>query len=325
MIIDRNAEVVPPRHPEPVFRKIMGSWIGQAGYDDLLASFLWVREGRLARAVRQYHEEHRARVQRELDHARHREEQGYFSQAPLHEDFTDIASYTEYDLDGELQVAERNYQEAQKVWRAMSEDYGDFDAIRERYSRDTSGGSPLMEDLAKLWDAYIDASIRVDAIMAADRNRTHAMALDEARMLAYRSSPASLSMQRIRAMHHSEFERTIAILAERDGYQVTRARGGAGDLGADVIAITPDGKTRVVIQCKHTRTGASVGSPALQRLNGTARQVHRADVVLAVTNGHYSDPARRFARSQDIALINWSTLEHWATWGVPLPEILDTL
>ncbi|TGB15492.1 restriction endonuclease [Streptomyces sp. MZ04] len=324
MIIDRNAEVVPPRHPEPTFRKIMGKWIGQAGYDDLLASFLWVREGRLARAVRHYHEEHRDRVQREIDHARHRAEQGFYSSAPLHEDFIDIASGTEFALDEELGTAELNYQKAHKLWQTLSEDYGDFDAINERYSRDASGESPLMGELAKLWDACIDASIRVDKIMAADRDWTHAMALDEARMLAYRSSPASLSLERIGTMHHTEFEQTIATLAERDGYQVTRARGGAGDLGADVIAVAADG-TRVVMQCKHTRTGATTGSPALQRLNGTARQIHRADVVLAVTNGTYSTPAKRFAYSQNINLINWSTLEHWATWGIPLPEILETL
>jgi restriction system protein len=66
-------------------------------------------------------------------------------------------------------------------------------------------------------------------------------------MTAFRQSPASVSRKRIDAMHHAEFERTIAALARRDGFRLVRACGGTDDLGADVIAIAPDGRTRVVI------------------------------------------------------------------------------
>jgi hypothetical protein len=42
-----------------------------------------------------------------------------------------------------------------------------------------------------------------------------------------------------------------------------------------------------------------------------------------VTNGCFSWPATRFAYAQNIHTIDWMRLEHWATWGVPLAEILD--
>ncbi|MGW7458419.1 restriction endonuclease [Streptomyces sp. NPDC054797] len=78
----------------------------------------------------------------------------------------------------------------------------------------------------------------------------------------------------------------------------------------------------MVIQCKHGTAKTTVGSPAIQRLNGTARPVHRGDCVLAVTNGSYSIPAFKFASSQSIDLMARPILERWATWGTPLSEIL---
>lgn len=300
----------------------MGARIGRADYDDLLASFLWVREGQLAREMHQHLEQHRDRVQRELDHAEKREEELYFSTPPVDEDYADIASDTQHKLEKELPPARRACEKSTRLRLIMSEDYGDTEKIRERYTRGTDTKPSLLEDLFKIWDTHIDATLRVDKILASDRDRAHFTALQEAAMMAYHDSPGSFSMDRIRQMHHTEFECTVASLARRDGYVITRNRGGAGDLGADVIAVAPDAQTRVVIQCKHTRGGGTVGSPVLQRLNGTARQVHQADVVVAVTNGYYSAPARTFARSQGIALIDWRSLEHWATWGVPLTKVL---
>ncbi|GGW71322.1 hypothetical protein GCM10010350_64960 [Streptomyces galilaeus] len=57
-------------------------------------------------------------------------------------------------------------------------------------------------------------------------------------------------------------------------------------------ATDPFGR-RWVIQCKHRRKGLqgpAVGTPDLQVLNGTARQVHGADIAVIVTNGRV--PAR---------------------------------
>ncbi|WEP00740.1 restriction endonuclease (plasmid) [Streptomyces sp. FXJ1.172] len=324
MIIDRNASVVPPRFTDKRLRKAMGTCIARADHEDLLASFLWVHEGQIARDIHGFLERHRDRVQRERDHAEQRGE-GEFSDPPLDEDYVNVAWDTEVQLDKELVLAQAACDESTKQQQTMREDYGDAAKIRERYTRGAEPTPSPLEDLIKIWDACIDASIRVNNILAEDRHRTHAIARDEARMLAYRTSSCSLTLKDIRAMHHAQFEHTVAELARRDGYTIKRAHGGAGDLGADVIAIAPDGRTRVVIQCKHTRRGATVGSPALQRLNGTARQVHFANVVVAITNGYYSGPAKKFARSQGITLLGPPHLEEWATWGVPLSKILEDL
>ncbi|WP_438270714.1 restriction endonuclease [Streptomyces platensis] len=41
-------------------------------------------------------------------------------------------------------------------------------------------------------------------------------------------------------MGPEEFEQLVALLAERDGCLEVRVVGGANDLGADVLAVTPD-------------------------------------------------------------------------------------
>ncbi|GGQ85227.1 hypothetical protein GCM10010216_53810 [Streptomyces flaveolus] len=85
---------------------------------------------------------------------------------------------------------------------------------------------------------------------------------------------------------------------QRDGCRDAQRVGGRGGQGADVKATDPFGR-RWVIQCKHRRNGAqgsAVGTPDLQVLNGTARQVHGADVAFIVTNGRVTGPGVAFAR-----------------------------
>ncbi|MEU7151174.1 restriction endonuclease [Streptomyces sp. NPDC045456] len=329
MIIDPNAAVARLQYTDDALRRVMGHMIARADLDDVTASFLWVMEGQLALEICNHLRSHRDRVQRELKHAKKRSTV-WSSDAPLYLGHYKIALDTCIALRKELDQAERAHQAAAEALDAMREDYGDITKIRERCVGDATVASPSaeaatpqLESLIGLWHACLDADHRVRQVIAEDRDRTHAVALQELARKAYRNSRQSISMDHIDTLHYSQFERTVAGLVRRDGYTIERSRGGAGDLGADVIAIAPDTATRLVIQCKHTRTGATIGSPDLQRLNGTARQVHQADIVVIVTNGFFSYPAETFARSQNIALVARSSFEHWATWGVPLQEILE--
>jgi restriction system protein len=126
------------------------------------------------------------------------------------------------------------------------------------------------------------------------------------------------------ALHHSGFEDAVRDLMRRDGCRDAQRVGGGGDLGADVKATDPLGR-RWVIQCKHRRNGArgsAVGTPDLQVLNGTARQVHGADVAVIVTNGRVTAPAVAFARQQRLHVVDRQTLGVWASGSRPLWELL---
>ncbi|MFJ3514577.1 MULTISPECIES: restriction endonuclease [unclassified Streptomyces] len=114
------------------------------------------------------------------------------------------------------------------------------------------------------------------------------------------------------------FEHTVAALCARDGCPQVEVVGGAGDLGADVIATTADG-LRVVIQCKHYGEGNRVGSQDLQRFGGTCFAVHEADVAVVVTTSEFTAPAAEYAAACDIVCVDGDGLAAWTQTHTPPP------
>jgi restriction system protein len=93
--------------------------------------------------------------------------------------------------------------------------------------------------------------------------------------------------------------------------------GGAGDLAADVLATTPDGR-RMLIQCKRYAPGNPVRSPEVQRVGGTYAVVHRADLAVVVTTSTYTADAQDYAAAAGIRLVDGNELEAWAA-GKAMP------
>ncbi|WP_225803099.1 restriction endonuclease, partial [Streptomyces sp. NK15101] len=114
------------------------------------------------------------------------------------------------------------------------------------------------------------------------------------------------------------FEHTIAALCARDGCSPVEVVGGAGDLGADVIATTADGR-RVVLQCKQYGEDHRVGSPDLQRFGGTCHAVHEADVAVLVTTSSFTEPALEYAASCGIVCVDGTELAAWTASTAPAP------
>ncbi|MFF3957181.1 restriction endonuclease [Streptomyces sp. NPDC001890] len=145
-----------------------------------------------------------------------------------------------------------------------------------------------------------------------------------ARWEAVRTQGLRYGLPQLDSLHHARFEDAVRELMHRDGCQDAVRVGGAGDLGADVKATDPYGR-RWVIQCKHRRNGlagSAVGTPDLQVLNGTARQVHGADIAVIVTNGRVTAPAVTFAKQQRLHVVDRDTLGMWASGSRPLWELL---
>jgi restriction system protein len=115
-----------------------------------------------------------------------------------------------------------------------------------------------------------------------------------------------------------EFEEAIAALCARDGCSAVEVVGGAGDLGADVVALTPDGR-RIVIQCKHYDASNRVGSQDLQRFGGTCFTVHEADVAALVTTSDFTAPALEYAEQCGIVCVDGEALRAWTDGTGPRP------
>ncbi|MFB7210883.1 restriction endonuclease [Streptomyces sp. NPDC056255] len=173
--------------------------------------------------------------------------------------------------------------------------------------------------LAHWWVLIVVAALAVAAGGVWLRRKQQRMLWEAVRVRGLRYGLSQLD-----ALHHSRFEDAVRDLMSRDGCRDAVRVGGGGDLGADVKATDPYGR-RWVIQCKHRRdglAGSAVGTPDFQVLNGTARQVHGADVAVIVTNGRVTAPAVAFAEQQRLHVVDRHTLVAWASGSRPLWELL---
>ncbi|MET7305310.1 restriction endonuclease [Embleya sp. NPDC005575] len=121
---------------------------------------------------------------------------------------------------------------------------------------------------------------------------------------------AAVSLAGVDAMSGREFEHLVAGLCRRDGCSRVRVSGGAGDLGADVVGLLPDGR-RFVVQCKRFAVTSKVGSPDMQRFLGTGRHVHGAQVLIFATTTVFTTPARNLGVAQSVVLIDRDRLGAW--------------
>ncbi|MCX4750921.1 restriction endonuclease [Kitasatospora sp. NBC_01287] len=123
---------------------------------------------------------------------------------------------------------------------------------------------------------------------------------------------ASASIGSYQAMTPGQFEHALAALCRRDGCTNVQVVGGAGDLGADVIATLPDGR-RLVIQAKRYALTTKVGSGDVQKVGGTARQIHGADIAAVVTTSTFTPAARSYATQVGIRTLDGNALARWAS------------
>ncbi|MGB8938959.1 MAG: restriction endonuclease [Streptomyces sp.] len=115
-----------------------------------------------------------------------------------------------------------------------------------------------------------------------------------------------------------EFEQAIADLCVRDACREVEVVGGAGDLGADVVAVTAEG-LRIVIQCKLYGDDNKVGSQDLQRFGGTCFTLHGADIAALVTTSDFTTPALDYAQQCGIVCVNGEELRAWSDGTGPSP------
>ncbi|MEU9954134.1 restriction endonuclease, partial [Streptomyces sp. NPDC047939] len=113
-----------------------------------------------------------------------------------------------------------------------------------------------------------------------------------------------------------------AALCERDGCSEVQVVGGAGDLGADVIATAPDGR-HMVVQCKCYSPATKVGSQDLQRFGGTCYAVHEAEIAVCVTTSAYTGPALDYADQCGIQCLDGEALSAWSEGSAPPPWQTD--
>ncbi|MER6214348.1 MULTISPECIES: restriction endonuclease [unclassified Streptomyces] len=144
---------------------------------------------------------------------------------------------------------------------------------------------------------------------------------EKARLAEQARLQAARSMEAVWAMDPRQFEEYVAQLCRRDGCTEVRRVGAANDLGADVIGRLPDGR-KLVVQCKRYAKHRTVGSPDLQKFNGTVRSEHGADIPLFVASCKFTKQARAFAARHGLVLVDVDLLGFWNS-GTALTALLE--
>ncbi|MFD7603159.1 restriction endonuclease [Streptomyces mirabilis] len=314
-LLEPSTDSVRPS-PEHMVRRLLEAAREQATSVDLEAAFAWMTEGRLADEVladwRGLGEEAGAELARCRDAIRALEDVTV-PQDTVRYGRCAAETILKSDLQQLVSQTDKAVQWCEQLRQEVITDLGRL--IRERRTQFPSAkAAPLGELLEELKRARA----RYAGCLETYRDELRQLSAEEQRRQEYLQDSASVSLEEIRDLTSREFEMLIASLLERDGYEVQRAHGGAGDRGADVIAIGGRGE-RIVAQCKLRRTpSAKIGSPEVQTFNGTARPDHQATHPIMVTNARFTQDAEAAAARYGILLVDSGVLRTWATFGKPL-------
>ena len=124
------------------------------------------------------------------------------------------------------------------------------------------------------------------------------------------------TLDQILALNSTSFEFFTADLLRRDGCTRVERVGGAGDLAADNLARLPDGR-KLLVQDKFYGLTTKVSSDDVQKVGGTWRVIHHADVALVVTTSHLTRAAADYCRRAGILTCEREQLVAWAAGGRP--------
>ena len=111
-------------------------------------------------------------------------------------------------------------------------------------------------------------------------------------------------IEAIRAVSWREFERLVGEAYRRQGYMVEETGGGGADGGIDLL-LRGKGQ-KVIVQCKQWKT-YKVGVKVVREMFGIMT-AERADRVIIVASGTYTQEAFDFARGKPIDLIEGKAL-----------------
>ncbi|MFC0710020.1 restriction endonuclease [Azorhizophilus paspali] len=119
-------------------------------------------------------------------------------------------------------------------------------------------------------------------------------------------------------MDWQQFERLVGEVFRRQGYAVEETGAAGPDGGVDLIV--RKGRKRYLVQCKQWRA-LKVGVKVVRELYGVVAAQGAAGGFV-VTSGSFTEDARQFAASCDLALVDGETLQYWISMvsGRPAPE-----
>lgn len=125
----------------------------------------------------------------------------------------------------------------------------------------------------------------------------------QSRRIRLRRHPKVYRIEDLRRMDPYDVEELVGDMLKDAGFTKVKVSGGAGDLQADLTAISPNGK-QTVVQVKRYAETNPVGSPDIQTFVGVIYRYHRACAGMFVTTSRFTKPAREYGESEGIVLVD---------------------
>lgn len=119
-------------------------------------------------------------------------------------------------------------------------------------------------------------------------------------------------LDQLRALTPAQFEHVVADMMTEAGFTNVRVVGGAGDLQADVVGVSPAGRSTIV-QVKRLAAGNKVTSGMMQSFAGMQHRYHQADLGMYVTTSCFTAPAARLARKLGVVTIDGAAVSNGIT------------
>lgn len=298
----------------------MGKHIAQADLDTLMAAYLAVSEIRIANHALAELRADREWVQRSVDDSTKRRD----SATPFGWECKFTRREMRELLNRFIAEGNREIQLVREVEAAVATQLEQLRTIHDGNQTDTFGvensDPTLIESFYATWSSAFGLVARFNKAIQQCVERAEDARATEKLRADFVDSGKGMSDRDFQHCDGPEFESIIADLSARDGLTLLRRGGGPRDHGADLIAMTPDGR-RIVMQCK-LRQSKPVSPDVVYQVNGTARPYHKADIPIIVTNSTFSAQAAAFAGQYDIYLIDEYALRRWATWGEDIYRVL---
>ncbi|MFE7588421.1 restriction endonuclease [Kitasatospora sp. NPDC057512] len=303
MIIDRHARVVPPRSSSKAISRAMGRLIGKADRDDQLRALIWIGQCRLAQRVVDGWEGHVVRLRRELDAAKSRNDRwaslletmfdpvGSFQKRQCEEVAKDLCE----QLDAELGEAREALEEARSAL-----DYIDS----------------ALDRLAPLDHQLREAGERLARLLREDRERLHLLALREEHFRKQKADRTVRTLAAVDALAPKDLAGLVRGLLGEEGWTLLGTR-----MGRTVVisARRPAGHTIAIFLPLGARREMKPHLKVADVQNARrAAASARVGSVVVMGTGTATRPARRYADSHGITLVDRDGFEQWAILRCPL-------
>ncbi len=294
----------------------------------MLRAFLWVSECQIAHDISESWANHIGVLDREVQEAEQRQTDTqnssyswtYDSRNQVTKDCHQTAATLVASLRRERNEAGHAHHECTQVLFELTSRFGMSSAQRVPVA--DPSGAPLLDTLGPLRQQLDAAKSRLTALIAEDREVLHELALRESYRRQSLTDDSSVPLTAIDSMKPAAFVDLVETMLQRDGFQT--ARPAAAGIASVVTATCPRGHVLLVSTHRVQRPygqmpgpAALVGTPALHTARVIAGRL-TPDLVVVVTNGHFSDPARRYGDENDMWLLPRRDLQWWAEWQEPL-------